>query len=127
MTGAVTGDPAGGRPAALDLPWLHTPLRQALHDLRGHALLVCAPPGAGAFELALAVAQGWLCQSPADGLPCGHCASCHWVASRSHPDLLCLLPEALQELLGWRAGESAEADTRVSPPGTTWRRRPQRM
>lgn len=98
-------------PEALGMPWLEAPLHQALNVLQGHALLVCAPPGAGAFELSLAVAQGWLCQSPdAAGRPCGHCASCHWVAARSHPDLLCLLPEALQESLGWRLGEpEAEA------------------
>ena len=96
------------RPKALDMPWLHSALHQALHTLQGHAILVSAPPGAGAFELSLAIAQGWLCQAPTEGLPCGHCASCHWVASRSHPDLLCLLPEALQESLGWRSEEEAQ-------------------
>lgn len=93
--------------------WLHTPLQQALHTLQGHALLICAPPGAGAFELALAVAQGWLCQAASADRPCGQCASCHWVASRSHPDLLGLLPEALQDSLGWRV-EGTEAEDKAS-------------
>ena len=101
-------------PTAIGMPWLHSGLHQALHSLRGHAVLVCAPPGAGAFELSLAVAQGWLCQSPQDGLPCGRCASCHWVASRTHPDFLCLLPEALQESLGWRAGETEPGEEKAS-------------
>lgn len=114
VTAAETDAPAQTRPAALDMPWLRTPLQQALHTLQGHALLICAPPGAGAIELALAVAQGWLCQAASADRPCGHCASCHWVASRSHPDLLCLLPEALQDRLGWRVGEAAEADDKAS-------------
>lgn len=97
-------------PAALGMPWLQGPLHQALNVLKGHALLVSAPPGAGAFELSLAVAQGWLCQCPApSGWPCGHCPSCRWVGARSHPDLLCLLPQALQESLGWRL-DTAEED-----------------
>ena len=90
------------------MPWLQSALHQALHTLQGHAILVSAPPGAGAFELSLAIAQGWLCQAPTGGMPCGQCASCHWVSSRTHPDLLCLVPEALQESLGWRSEEEAQ-------------------
>lgn len=100
-------------PQALGMAWLQPALHQAFHSLRGHAVLVCAPPGAGAFELSLAIAQGWLCQSPQDGLPCGRCASCHWVASRTHPDFLCLLPEALQESLGW-LGEAEPSEDKAS-------------
>ncbi len=92
------------------MPWLAGPLQQALHTLKGHALLVCAPPGAGAFELSLTVAQAWLCQAPQAQGPCGVCPSCHWVTSRSHPDLLCLLPEALQEALGWQGTEADNQD-----------------
>ncbi len=97
--------------SALRLPWLAAPLRQALERQSGHALLVQGPSGVGQFELALALAQGWLCE--ADGVasgdrPCGVCPSCRLVHSRSHPDLLVLVPEALRESLGWASGEGEE-------------------
>jgi DNA polymerase-3 subunit delta' len=109
--------PRDNTPLAAGMPWLQGPLQQALHTLQGHALLVSSPPGAGAFELSLAVAQGWLCQAAPAQRPCGQCASCHWVGARSHPDLLCLLPEALQEALGWRLGEAeaSEKATKTKP------------
>lgn len=95
------------------MPWLAAPLRGALQQLKGHALLISAPPGAGALELSMTLAQTWVCFAPqADG-PCGRCGSCHWVGSRSHPDLLCLLPEALQASLGWLE-ETTETSERAS-------------
>lgn len=89
------------------LPWLAAPLRRALATpQKAHALLVHGPAGVGQFQLALAIAQAWLCESPTVPLPlrpCGTCASCRLVQSRSHPDLLVLVPEALRESLGWTA------------------------
>ncbi len=95
------------------MPWLAAPLHQALHQLKGQALLIIAPPGAGALELSITLAQTWLCLTPRATGPCGGCSSCHWVSSRSHPDLLCLLPEALQESMGW-LGETPETQDRAS-------------
>ena len=89
------------------LPWLAAPLQQALREQRSHALLVHGPSGVGQFELALGLAQGWLCEvepDPAQGSPlrpCGRCAACRLVAARTHPDLLVLVPEALRAALGW--------------------------
>ena len=101
------------RPAAPALlPWLERPLADALRSQQGHALLLDGPPGIGTFELAMALASAWLCEaSPADApVPaCGHCAGCHLIAARSHPDLLVLVPEALADELGW-GGEGAEGD-----------------
>lgn len=89
------------------LPWLDTQWRQTLAAQRGHALLLAGPANAGQFELGLALARSWLCESPAsDGRACGHCASCTLVAAHTHPDLQVLVPEALAEELGW--GEPAE-------------------
>ncbi len=99
-----------GTDGALPLPWLQTPLREALATQRGHALLLHGPQGVGQFELALALAQTWLCEDPGAAGPCGRCASCRLVQARSHPDLLVLLPEALREALGW-SGSGDEADT----------------
>jgi len=93
----------------LPLPWLAGPLADALRTQKGHALLVHGPQGIGQFELALSLAQSWLCEDLTGGHACGHCASCHLVQARSHPDLLVLLPEALAEALGW-TNEEATSD-----------------
>jgi len=96
------------------LPWLAAPLQRSLREQRSHALLVHGPSGVGQFELALGLAQGWLCEvepSPAEGnslRPCGHCAACRLVTARTHPDLLVLVPEALRAALGWEPDADAE-------------------
>jgi DNA polymerase-3 subunit delta' len=98
-----------GADGALPLPWLEAPVRQALATQRAHALLIHGPQGVGQFELAITLAQAWLCEAAsADERPCGHCASCKLVQSHSHPDLLVLLPEALREPLGWSSGDDGE-------------------
>ena len=105
-----------GADGALPLPWLAPVLEQTLRTQHAHALLLHGPQGVGQFELAVTLAQAWLCESAATGRerrPCGVCASCRLVLAHSHPDLLVLLPEALQESLGWGtpAGEGADAAT----------------
>jgi len=99
-----------GADGALPLPWIAAPLRSALASLRAHAVLIHGPQGVGQFELAITLAQAWLCEAaPAASRPCGTCASCRLVQARSHPDLLVLLPEALREPLGWAVSDDAEA------------------
>ena len=95
------------------LPWLVQPLREALATQRTHALLLHGPQGVGQFEMALTLAQAWLCESTAsldDGRPrpCGLCASCRLVQARSHPDLMVLIPEALGADMGWGADGGGE-------------------
>ncbi|MFM2406644.1 MAG: polymerase delta subunit HolB [Pseudomonadota bacterium] len=91
----------------LPLPWLAAPLQAAHRLQRSHALLLQGAAGVGHLEFALLLAQTQLCESPRtldDGrtpLACGRCASCHLVATRVHPDLLLLLPEAWRVRLGW--------------------------
>ena len=97
----MSGAPGG-------LPWLAAPLADALARQRGHALLVHAAPGIGAFEFALAYAQARLCEAddaPRRGAACGHCGSCHLVGTRLHPDLFVLLPEQLRLAYGWVLGD----------------------
>lgn len=97
-----------GQDGQLPLPWLGAPLQEALRTQRGHALLIHGPQGIGQFELALTLAQAWLCETNPTQQPCGTCASCRLVQAHSHPDLLVLLPEALRESLGWGAGEESD-------------------
>lgn len=93
-----------GPDGVLPLPWLAPVLARTLHDQHAHALLLHGPQGVGQFELAMTLAQAWLCEAAAGAAqPCGVCASCHLVQAHSHPDLLVLLPEALQLALGWGA------------------------
>ncbi|MDH0867698.1 DNA polymerase III subunit delta' [Mitsuaria sp. GD03876] len=101
--GAALAD--GGQ---LPLPWLAAPLHQALTQGRSHALLLQGPAGVGQFDLALLLAQAWLCEGRAgtDQPGCGRCPSCHLLRSRSHPDFQVLLPEALREPLGFGAMEA---------------------
>ena len=100
-----------GADGELPLPWLAEPLRSGLQRT-GHALLVHGPEGVGQFELALTLAQAWLCEGKAGAenapRPCGVCASCRLVQSHSHPDLLVLLPDALRESLGWVGAAEGE-------------------
>ena len=80
-----------------DLPWLQAPLATALARARSHALLVQGPAGVGQLELAVKLAQSWLCEARVDAEPaCGQCASCKLFASGTHPDFQLLLPEALE-------------------------------
>lgn len=87
------------------LPWLEAPWRQAVSQ-RGHALLLHGPHGVGQFELALSLAQTWLCEAPRAAAavdlqpPCGRCDACHLLQAGVHPDVMILVPDALRHQLG---------------------------
>lgn len=87
-------------------PWF-APLWQRLSaqaERLPHALLLEGPRGIGKREFALAFAQAKLCESPTqDGLACGQCAACHWLAQDAHPDFRLLEP-----LTGEEEGATAE-------------------
>lgn len=105
--------------AAPDMPWLPAQL-DALLAQQGHALLLEGPSGLGQFPLALAWAKALLCEARDVGAPlvpaCGQCESCHAVQVRTHPDLLVLVPEALQLSLGWSAADTeAGSDSKRKP------------
>jgi DNA polymerase-3 subunit delta' len=103
-----------GADGQLPLPWLAAPLQHVLQTQRGHALLIHGPQGIGQFELALTLAQAWLCDTRPTVQPCGICASCKLVQARSHPDLLVLLPEALRASLGWSGDEESSDEGKAS-------------
>jgi DNA polymerase-3 subunit delta' len=90
-------------------PWLQRQLR-ALLSRRGHAWLLHGPSGLGQYELALALAQAWLCeQSSAEGA-CGHCPACLGFERRTHADLCALLPETHALVLDWPLDEKAQQE-----------------
>jgi type IV pilus assembly protein PilZ len=98
--------------------WLADALPAQALD-RAHALL-CGPAGAGRKGLLLA--QRWLCEGPgargATGVvqqPCGHCASCHLVRTRVHPDLLVVVPDALRVALGWADEDGIASKSEAKP------------
>jgi DNA polymerase III subunit delta' len=87
--------------------------RSHLLGLPAHALLLHGPSGLGQYELALALAQAWLCEKPdraAAEPACGKCASCQQVHSRGHTDLVVLMPEILMLQLGWPLSEKAQKE-----------------
>ena len=103
-----------GADGQVALPWLAPLLRRTLATQRAHALLLHGPQGVGQFEFALTLAQAWLCEAgDAGARPCGVCASCRLAQAHSHPDLLVLLPEALQEPLGWARADDDGAPERA--------------
>ncbi|HET8869494.1 MAG TPA: DNA polymerase III subunit delta' [Aquabacterium sp.] len=91
-------------------PWQGAPLNEALQQLKSHAALLYGAPGIGQFEFGLGLARGWLCEAQAADHPpkpaCGQCVSCKLIEAGSHPDLMVVLPEALQAQLGWGASSS---------------------
>lgn len=96
-------------PGAQSAPWISQQLR-ALLVQRGHAWLLAGPSGLGQYELALALVSAWLCEQPSPHGACGHCASCHAIAVRTHADLCVLMPEAVMQALGWPLSEKAQAE-----------------
>jgi len=84
-TGATAPEP-WSPPLPWQAAWLAETLRA--RDRAHHALLVTGPAGLGKKILALNLAQALLCESPRpDGLACGKCAGCAYVAARTHPDM----------------------------------------
>ena len=101
----------GGGQGTNALPWLLSPLRQALAMTNSHALLVHGPAGVGHLAFGLILAQTLLCE--ADGAttprPCGQCTACQRLRQRSHPDFLLLAPFALRRELGWASDDDEDA------------------
>lgn len=92
------------------LPWQRELARQWLsrqQDRFAHAWLIHGLAGIGKRQFALAAAASLLCEAPAEGLACGHCNACRWVAAGNHPDLRRIRPDAI----ALEEGEGAEDDT----------------
>ncbi len=98
------------------LPWSAPTLvaLRATQTRHVHAILLFGPAGIGKKAAALEFARWQLCESPnADGSACGHCSSCALMATRNHPDLRMVVPDALAH---WRpvANDSDDDEGDVS-------------
>jgi DNA polymerase-3 subunit delta' len=98
----------------LPLPWLRDALAQAQRLTRSHALLLHAGVPNGQFELALTLAQGWLCEHP-DRAPCGRCTSCRHARQRTHPDMRVVVPEAMRVEFDWLTDDDPLLRAGVKP------------
>ncbi len=99
----------------------HKPLWQRLladPEKLPHALLLAGPEGLGKLAFAQALAARLLCeQAPveSDGVACGHCTACIWLASGNHPDLRLIQPEEADE--SDEAGGDASLQAAPRKPG----------
>ena len=90
-------------------PWLQTSLENLL-PRAGHAWLIQGSSGLGQYQLSLALAQGWLCQTPTAQGACGQCPSCHGIGVRAHADFRVLMPETEALEREWPLGEKAQKE-----------------
>jgi DNA polymerase III subunit delta' len=80
---------------AAELPW-QTEWIAAHRELvatRHHSWIVSGREGDGLQAAGSALAASILCETPKDGLACGDCGSCRWLAGDVHPDFMRLAPE----------------------------------
>ncbi|MFC4278247.1 DNA polymerase III subunit delta' [Achromobacter aloeverae] len=94
------------------LPWQEEIARNWLRQRErfAHAWLVHGLAGIGKLQFAAAAAASLLCEAPQDGLACGACHACTWVAAGNHPDLRRVRPEAVALEEGAEAAAEAGED-----------------
>lgn len=82
-----------------------------------HAWLLHGLPGTGKRTFARAAAASLLCEQPQQGLACGQCSACQWVAAGNHPDLRLIRPDAmiLEEGSAESIDEDSVATTKKAP------------
>lgn len=93
------------------LPWQEDLARSWLgqRERFAHAWLIHGVGGIGKRQFALAAAASLLCEAPIQGLACGQCAACHWLAGNNHPDLRRIRPDAIAQDEGVEAVAEEEA------------------
>ena len=99
------------------LPWQSDMARQWLANRErfAHAWLIHGLDGIGKVRFAHAAAASLLCETPAHGVACGHCAACTWVAGGNHPDLRLIRPEAVALEEGDQAGAEGQEGADAGP------------
>lgn len=78
------------------LPWHKAWIARArdLASSHHHAWLLVGRTGDGAGQAAAALAASLLCLDAKEGVACGECPSCRWLAGDVHPDFRMLMPDA---------------------------------
>lgn len=99
------------------LPWQHDAARAwlAQRERFAHAWLIHGLAGIGKRQFALAAGASLLCQQPVNGLACGHCTSCQWLASGNHPDFRRIRPEAVAQEEGLQAEATDTVASKKAP------------
>ena len=69
-----------------------TPLAKIAQQEGVHALLLHGGDAASMSQIALSIAQGWMCPNSADGIACGECQVCRTVGQQEAIDLLIVRP-----------------------------------
>ena len=112
------------------LPWHAELARKWLGDKErfAHAWLIHGLAGIGKREFAFAAAAALLCEAPVQGLACGKCLACGWVALGHHPDLKRIRPEAVAAEEGADLGAdddgSVTEEKVLAEPGGSAKRAP---
>ncbi len=93
------------------LPWQASRAQQWLSQRErfAHAWLLHGLQGIGKRQFALAAAASLLCEQPVQGLACGKCSACLWVAGGNHPDLRLIRPDAVAQEEGAASEEDSTA------------------
>lgn len=93
------------------LPWQSDLAMQWLGGTErfSHAWLIHGLGGIGKRSFALAAAASLLCEQPRQGLACGECQACRWVAGGNHPDFRRVRPDAVTAQEGELAEEGDSA------------------
>lgn len=86
-----------------------------------HAMLMAGPEGLGKLAFAQALAARLLCEQRneadgPDGMACGHCSSCTWLASGNHPDFRLILPDESDDS-GEEGDETSQLPGSARKPG----------
>lgn len=95
------------------LPWQQAQATAWLAQRQrfAHAWLLHGLAGIGKRTFARAAAASLLCEQPVNGLACGQCSACQWVAAGNHPDLRLIRPEAMALEEGDVASEEEAASS----------------
>ena len=111
--------------AAQFFPWQIETAQQWLgqRERFAHAWLVHGLAGIGKREFVFAAAAALMCESPLNGLACGQCLACGWVAKGHHPDLKRVRPEvmALEEGADQDEEEGGEVTAVIETTGSAKR------
>jgi len=99
------------------LPWQRDMARDwlAQRSRFAHAWLIHGMAGIGKTQFALAAAASLLCEDPQQGLACGHCQACRWVALGHHPDVRRIRPDAVAAQEGEAMDDGDAASEKKTP------------